>query len=61
MAAIVDRRSRLQVTVTLDDQKDGAVNSYTTGDEVNGNVTVTVNDDVTFDTFQISFEGWLLD
>ncbi|KAE8359336.1 hypothetical protein BDV27DRAFT_149680 [Aspergillus caelatus] len=57
MAAVVDRCSRPQVAVTLDDQKDGVVNSYTTGDEINGNVTVSVNEDVTIDAFQITFEG----
>ncbi|PIG82866.1 hypothetical protein AARAC_003150 [Aspergillus arachidicola] len=61
MAAIVERRSRPQVTVNLDDQKDGVVNSYTTGDEINGNVTVTVNEDVIIDALQITFEGWCLD
>ncbi|KAE8343209.1 hypothetical protein BDV24DRAFT_149827 [Aspergillus arachidicola] len=57
MAAIVERRSRPQVTVNLDDQKDGVVNNYTTGDEINGNVTVTVNEDVIIDALQIIFEG----
>ncbi|KAB8275242.1 hypothetical protein BDV30DRAFT_225283 [Aspergillus minisclerotigenes] len=57
MAAIVERRSRPQVTVNLDDQKDGVVNSYTTGDEINGNVTVTVSEDVMIGALQIIFRS----
>ncbi|KAE8309954.1 hypothetical protein BDV41DRAFT_579927 [Aspergillus transmontanensis] len=57
MAATVERRSRPQVTVNLDDQKDGVVNSYTTGDEINDNVAVTANEDVIIDALQITFEG----
>ncbi|BAE64486.1 unnamed protein product [Aspergillus oryzae RIB40] len=57
MAAIVERRSRPQVTVNLDDPKDGIVNRYTTGDEINFNVTVTVREDVMIGALQITFEG----
>ena len=53
MAAIVERRSRPQVTVNLDDPKDGIVNRYTTGDEINFNVTVTVREDVMIGALQL--------
>ncbi|RMZ39446.1 hypothetical protein CA14_010023 [Aspergillus flavus] len=57
MAAIVERRSGPRVTVNLDDPKDGIVNRYTTGDEINFNVTVTVREDVMIGALQITFEG----
>ncbi|KAF9886853.1 hypothetical protein FE257_010976 [Aspergillus nanangensis] len=50
-------RSRPKVTIELAGQKDGLVNSYTTGDCIEGSVTVTAEHDTRFDEIEITFEG----
>ncbi|KAJ9293556.1 hypothetical protein DTO271G3_7635 [Paecilomyces variotii] len=51
------KRSRPKVEVDLVDQKDGFVASYTTGDKIEGEVTVTAEHDIQFDEINITFEG----
>lgn len=51
------RRSRPHVSIELAEQKDGLVNSYTTLDQINGEVVITVDHDISFDNVEISFEG----
>lgn len=56
------KRSRPKVGIDLVDQKDGFVASYTTGDKIEGEVTVTAEHDIQFDDINITFEGnvmWL--
>ncbi|KAL5355114.1 hypothetical protein BJX96DRAFT_140721 [Aspergillus floccosus] len=50
-------RARPKVTIDLDGQKNGLVNSYTTGDCIQGTVTITADHDIRFDDVDITFEG----
>ncbi|PYH89676.1 S-antigen, N-terminal domain protein [Aspergillus ellipticus CBS 707.79] len=50
-------RSRPTVDISLVDQKEGLVPSYTTGDTIEGTATVTVDHDTRFDELEITFEG----
>ncbi|OJJ40234.1 hypothetical protein ASPWEDRAFT_47105 [Aspergillus wentii DTO 134E9] len=51
------KRSRPQVQIDLAGQKQGLVNSYTTGDRIVGTVNITVDHDVRFDEIDITLEG----
>ncbi|KAJ9190948.1 hypothetical protein DTO164E3_9091 [Paecilomyces variotii] len=51
------KRSRPKVGIDLVDQKDGFVASYTTGDKIEGEVTITAEHDIQFDDINITFEG----
>ncbi|PWY88347.1 hypothetical protein BO70DRAFT_359787 [Aspergillus heteromorphus CBS 117.55] len=50
-------RSRPKIDISLSSQKEGLVPSYTTGDVIEGTVTVTVDHDTRFDELEITFEG----
>lgn len=50
-------RAQPKVTVDLEGQTEGLVNTYTTGDCIEGTVTITVDRDVRFDEVEITFEG----
>ncbi|KAL4892732.1 hypothetical protein BDV59DRAFT_39665 [Aspergillus ambiguus] len=50
-------RARPKINVELDGQKNGLVNSYTTGDYIQGTVSITTEQDVRFDEIEITFEG----
>lgn len=49
------RRPRIQI-----DLDQPSVYTYTTGDRIDGTVTVSVDYDVPFDDLEITFEGKLL-
>lgn len=51
------RRSRPKITVDLANQKPNLVNSYTTGDRIDGTATISVDHDIRFDDIDITFEG----
>ena len=50
-------RAQPKVTVDLQGQTEGLVNTYTTGDRIEGTATITVDRDVRFDDVEITFEG----
>ncbi|KAE8146899.1 hypothetical protein BDV25DRAFT_161561 [Aspergillus avenaceus] len=52
-----DRRTRPRIVIDLNDERDGLVNCYTTGDEIQGKVTVTTEHDLPFHSIHITFEG----
>lgn len=51
------RRSRPRITIDLANQKPNLVNSYTTGDRIDGTATISVDHDIRFDDIDITFEG----
>lgn len=51
------RRSRPKVGIDLVNQRDGLVASYTTGDKIEGEVTISTEQDTPFDDVDITFEG----
>ncbi|CAI7572963.1 unnamed protein product [Penicillium glandicola] len=51
------RRSQPKIEIYLAGQTPGHVNSYTTGESIDGNVTVTVDYETRFDEIEILFEG----
>ncbi|KAJ5220466.1 hypothetical protein N7468_009670 [Penicillium chermesinum] len=51
------RRAAPKVEIELDGQKPGLVSSYTTGDQIHGTVTVSVEHDTRFDDIEIIFQG----
>ncbi|GAD95707.1 arrestin (or S-antigen), N-terminal domain protein [Paecilomyces variotii No. 5] len=51
------KRSRPKVEIDLVDQRDGFVASYTTGDRIEGEVTIVADHDTQFDDIDITFEG----
>lgn len=54
---ILERKARPKISIDLAGQRDGVANSYTTLDQIEGEVTITVDRDVTFDKLEITFEG----
>ncbi|KAG2417995.1 hypothetical protein HFD88_001095 [Aspergillus terreus] len=50
-------RARPKISIDLDGQQTGLVNSYTTGDCIQGTVTITADHDIRFDDVDITFEG----
>ncbi|KAJ5769812.1 uncharacterized protein N7511_001863 [Penicillium nucicola] len=51
------RRSPPKVMIDLAGQKSGMVNSYTTGESIDGTVTISSDHDTRFDEIEIIFEG----
>ncbi|KGO74265.1 Arrestin-like, N-terminal [Penicillium italicum] len=51
------RRNQPKIEIHVDGQKPGLVNSYTTGESIDGSVTVTVDHETRFDEIKIEFEG----
>ncbi|KAL1877823.1 hypothetical protein Plec18167_004792 [Paecilomyces lecythidis] len=51
------KRSRPKIEIDLVDQRDGFVASYTTGDKIEGEVTIIADHDTQFDDIDITFEG----
>ncbi|CRL21244.1 unnamed protein product [Penicillium camemberti] len=51
------RRSQPKIEINLAGQKTGHVNSYTTGESIDGSITVTVEHDTRFEEVEIVFEG----
>ena len=51
------RRARPKVTIYLVGQRQGVANSYTTLDRIQGEVTIEVEYEITFDKLEITFEG----
>jgi hypothetical protein len=51
------RRSPPKIKVDLSGQQPGLVNSYTTGESIDGTATITVEQDTRFDEVEIVFEG----
>ena len=51
------RRSRPKISIDLANQKPNLVNSYTTGDRIDGTATISVDHDIRFDDIDITFEG----
>jgi hypothetical protein len=56
---VFTRRSQPKVEVELVGQKPGLVNSYTTSDQIEGSVKITVDADTRFDEVEIIFQGML--
>ena len=50
-------RGRPKVDIVVANQQDGLVPSYTTGDTIEGTVTITTDHDTRFDELEITFEG----
>lgn len=51
------RRAAPQVEINFAGQRPGLVNSYTTGDKIEGTVTISVERDTRFDEIEIIFQG----
>lgn len=51
------RRARPQVEITVNDQPDAFVPSYTTLDRIEGEVRIVPENDTPFDDIVISFKG----
>ncbi|KAJ5138298.1 uncharacterized protein N7515_003146 [Penicillium bovifimosum] len=51
------RRSQPKIEINLAGQKPGHVNSYTTGESIEGTITVTAEHDTRFEELEIVFEG----
>lgn len=51
------RRSTPRIEIDLDGQKPGLVNSYTTGDYIEGTAKITVDQDTRFDEIEIILQG----
>lgn len=54
---VFTRRSPPKVEIELVGQKPGLVNSYTTSDQIEGIVKITVDTDTRFDEVEIIFQG----
>ncbi|KAJ5082991.1 hypothetical protein N7532_012034 [Penicillium argentinense] len=54
------RRSQPKIDIHLDGQKPGLVSSYTTGDQIDGTVTITVDHDIRFDEIEIVLQGMII-
>lgn len=54
---VFTRRSQPKVDIELVGQKPGLVNSYTTSDQIEGSVKITVDADTRFDEVEIIFQG----
>lgn len=57
---VFTRRSQPKIEIDLVGQKPGLVNSYTTGDHIEGTVSVTVEHETRFDEIEIALQGKLL-
>ncbi|KAJ5544524.1 hypothetical protein N7535_007077 [Penicillium sp. DV-2018c] len=51
------RRSQPKIEINLARQKPGHVNSYTTGESIEGTITITAEHDTRFEELEIVFEG----
>lgn len=56
---VFTRRSVPKVEIELVGQKPGLVNSYTTGDQIEGSANITVDADTRFDEVEIVLQGKL--
>lgn len=54
---VFTRRSQPKIELNLAGQKPGLVNSYTTGDQIEGTVIIAVDQDTRFDEVEIIFQG----
>jgi hypothetical protein len=54
---VFTRRSQPKIQINLLGQTPGLVNSYTTGDQIEGTVTVTVEHETRFDEVEIVLQG----
>lgn len=54
---VFTRRSQPKIEVNLAGQKPGLVNSYATGDQIEGTVIITVDQETRFDEVEIVFQG----
>ncbi|OJD13556.1 hypothetical protein AJ78_05992 [Emergomyces pasteurianus Ep9510] len=54
---VFSRRSKPSVIITLKNQQPSAINSYTSLDKIDGEVTITSDSDVQFEKLSIAFEG----
>ncbi|KAJ5231857.1 uncharacterized protein N7469_006445 [Penicillium citrinum] len=54
---VFTRRSQPKIEIDLVGQKPGLVNSYTTGDHIEGTVSVTVEHETRFDEIEIALQG----
>ncbi|KAJ5662553.1 uncharacterized protein N7477_010169 [Penicillium maclennaniae] len=54
---VFTRRSQPKIEITLRDQIPGLVNSYTTGDQIEGTVTIAVDQETRFDEVEIVLQG----
>lgn len=57
---IFTRRSQPKIELNLVGQKPGLVNSYTTGDQIEGTAIITVNQETRFDEIEIVLQGTTL-
>lgn len=53
------RRNKPIIDITLNDQQDTYVSSYTTLDKIEGEVSIKAEHDLKFDDISITFEGRL--
>lgn len=53
----LDLRRRPKIQIALKNQQPNLVNTYTTGDRIDGTATITVDHDIPFDHLDITFEG----
>ncbi|KAJ5971641.1 uncharacterized protein N7479_001559 [Penicillium vulpinum] len=58
---IWSRRSQPKIEIYLANQKPGHVNSYTTGESIDGTITITVDHETRFDEIEIVFEGTFIE
>lgn len=56
---ILSRRLRPSIDIHLEGQTPGLVNSYATGDHIEGTVTISANLDTRFDEVEIVLQGSL--
>jgi hypothetical protein len=56
---VFTRRSQPKIEIDLVGQTPGLVSSYTTGDHIEGTVTITVEHETRFDEVEIAFQGRL--
>lgn len=54
---VFTRRSQPKIELNLAGQKPGLVNSYTTGDHIEGTAMITVDQETRFDEVEIIFQG----
>lgn len=54
---VFTRRSQPKIEINLVGQKPGLVSSYTTGDQIDGTVDVTVDHETRFDEIEIVLQG----
>lgn len=54
---VFTRRSQPKIDINLQGQTPGLVNSYTTGDQIEGTATITVEHETRFDEVEIVLQG----